>query len=178
MELTILDWIQTLRSPFLDQLMPMISFLGDNGYVWILLTCILLCFKKTRKIGIVLLIALIVDLLLCNVVLKPLVGRTRPFEIKQFYDLLVDKPLDYSFPSGHTAASFTVVFSLFFAKERKYLIPVLVLSCLIAFSRMYLYVHYPTDILGGIFLGILNGFLGNFFVEWWIKQKNNEEIIS
>ena len=155
-ELNILDWIQTLHTPFLDKIMVFITRLGDAGIIWIVLSIVLLLIPKTRKSGAVMVVALVVDVLLCNIVLKNLVARTRPYDVNTGVHLLVAKLHDYSFPSGHTAASFAAVTALFFAKE-KYRYPALVLAVLIAFSRLYLYVHYPTDILGGILVGILCG---------------------
>lgn len=107
-------------------------------------------------------LALIADLILCNGILKNLVARTRPYDVNTVVNLLIEKPVDYSFPSGHTAASFAAVTALYLAGEKKLWKPALVLSILIAFTRMYLYVHYPTDILGGIAVGIISGYIGFF----------------
>ena len=104
--------------------------------------------------------ALILDLILCNGILKNLFHRVRPYDIRTSIELLVKRPVDYSFPSGHTAASFTAVVALSFAGEKRAWKAALVLACLIAFSRMYLYVHYPTDVLGGILFGVISGYLG------------------
>ena len=152
-ELSILDWIQTLHTPFLDKIMVFITRLGDAGIIWILLSIVLLLIPKTRKSGAVMVAALVVDVLLCNIVLKNLVARTRPYDVNTGVHLLVAKLHDYSFPSGHTAASFT-------AGEKKLWKFALVLACLIAISRLYLYVHYPTDVLGGILFGVISGYLG------------------
>ena len=103
---------------------------------------------------------MIIDLLLCNVLLKNLVARTRPYDVNTGIQLLVAKLRDYSFPSGHTAASFASATALYFAGEKKLWKPALVLACLIAVSRLYLYVHYPTDVLGGVVIGIIAGYLG------------------
>lgn len=92
--------------------------------------------------------ALCVDLVLCNRILKPAIARVRPFDVNTAVRLLIPKPGDFSFPSGHTAASFTAAAALWFAGEKKLWKPALVLASFIAFSRLYLYVHYPTDILG------------------------------
>lgn len=159
-EIQILDWIQTLRTPAGDVLMPLITSLGNAGIIWILLTVVLLVIPKTRKTGAILATALVLDLILCNGIIKNLVARTRPYDINTAVELLIAKPGDYSFPSGHTAASFTAVSALYFAGEKRMWKPALVLAVLIALSRMYLYVHFPTDILGGILLGILCGYLG------------------
>lgn len=165
LEIQILDWIQGFHTPMGDTLMTFITSLGDAGKIWIILTIILLVMPKTRKTGVVMAIALILDLILCNGILKNLVARTRPFDVNTSVQLLIAKPHDYSFPSGHTAASFAAVAALYFAGEKKMCAPALVLAVLIACSRMYLYVHYPTDILGGMAVGILCGYLANKVVQ-------------
>ena len=159
-ELSILDWIQTLPTPFLDKIMVFITRLGDAGIIWIVLSIVLLLIPKTRKSGAVMVAALVVDVLLCNIVLKNLVARTRPYDVNTGVHLLVAKLHDYSFPSGHTAASFASVTALYLAGEKKLWKFALVLACLIAISRLYLYVHYPTDVLGGILFGVISGYLG------------------
>ena len=159
-ELSILDWIQTLHTPFLDKIMVFITRLGDSGIIWIVLSIVLLLLPKTRKSGVVMVAALVVDVLLCNIVLKNLVARTRPYDVNTGVHLLVAKLHDYSFPSGHTAASFASVTALYLAGEKKIWKFALVLACLIAISRLYLYVHYPTDVLGGILFGVISGYLG------------------
>ena len=104
--------------------------------------------------------ALALDVLLCNVMLKPLVGRMRPFTVNTGMELLINAPKDFSFPSGHTAASFAAAFALLFVKNKLW-IPSMILASLIAFSRLYLYVHYPTDVLAGILLGLIVGVAAN-----------------
>lgn len=104
--------------------------------------------------------ALIADAILCNGILKPLVGRIRPCDINTSIQLLIARPVDFSFPSGHTAASFAAAAALYFSDEKGLWKPVLVLACLIAFSRLYLYVHYPTNIIGGVLVGSFAGYLG------------------
>ena len=171
MEIHILDMIQNLRTPLGDIIVPMITRLGDAGIIWIILTLILLLIPKTRKTGIIMTAALLVDLVLCNLLLKNLVARTRPFDVNTAVQLLVAKPKDYSFPSGHTAASFASVMALYFAGEKKMWKAALVLAVLIALSRLYLYVHYPTDIIGGVIFGSLSGYLGYKIVGWIQKKK-------
>ena len=160
MEIHILDMIQNLRTPIGDVVVPLITRLGDAGIIWIILTVLLLIIPKTRKTGVIMLAALLADVLLCNVVIKNLVARTRPFDVNTAVQLLVAKPRDYSFPSGHTAASFASVTALYLAGEKKMWKVALVLAVLIALSRLYLYVHYPTDVLGGMLLGCLAGYAG------------------
>lgn len=160
MEIEILNLIQSIRTPLLDVFMSNITKLGNAGIVWIVLTIVLLLIPKTRKSGLILAVALIVDLILCNGILKPFIARTRPFDVNTAIPLIVAKPHDYSFPSGHTAASFTAVMALYLAGEKKLWKIALGLACLIAFSRLYLYVHYPTDVLGGIVTGAIAGYIG------------------
>ena len=111
--------------------------------------------------------ALVLDVILCNGVLKHVFARVRPCDVNTTIQLLVPRPSDYSFPSGHTAASFAAVAALFFAGQKKLWKPALVLAVLIAFSRLYLYVHYPTDILGGIAVGVLCGYIGARCVQYF-----------
>ncbi|MDR3791602.1 MAG: phosphatase PAP2 family protein, partial [Dorea sp.] len=166
MEIHILDMIQNLRTPIGDVVVPLITRLGDAGIIWIILTVLLLIIPKTRKTGVIMMAALLVDVLLCNVFIKNLVARTRPFDVNTAVQLLVAKPQDYSFPSGHTAASFASVTALYLAGEKKMWKVALVLAVLIALSRLYLYVHYPTDITGGVIFGSLSGYLEYKIVEW------------
>ncbi|MDD6325197.1 MAG: phosphatase PAP2 family protein [Lachnospiraceae bacterium] len=164
-ELRILDWIQTWHTPVLDGLMCAITTLGNAGAIWILLGLLLFLNTKTRKTGAVVMAALVLDVLFCNVLLKPYIARVRPCDVNTAVSLLIARPKDFSFPSGHTAASFAAVAALWFAGEKKLVKPAFVLACLIAFSRLYLYVHYPTDILGGIVVGMVAGYLGYRIVQ-------------
>ena len=119
--------------------------------------------------------ALLADVLLCNVVIKNLVARTRPFDVNTAVQLLVAKPQDYSFPSGHTAASFASVTALYLAGEKKLWKIALVLAVLIAFSRLYLYVHYPTDVLGGIITGAIAGYIG-YKLTFIVQSKHRKKL--
>jgi len=160
-EVSILDSIQSVfRCDLLDKLCPIITALGDDGIFWIALSLLLLIFKKTRKVGLVMIIALVLDVILCNGILKPIINRTRPFVVNPNAPLIYERPTDASFPSGHTAVSFACAFSLMFGKIKVW-IPAMVLAALIAFTRLYLYMHYPTDILGGIAVGVIAGLFAN-----------------
>lgn len=168
-EIKFLDWIQSLHGPAGDAFWPLVTRLGDAGRIWILLAMVLLIIPKTRKSGAILAVALCADLLLCNHILKPVIARVRPFDVNTAISLLIPRPGDFSFPSGHTAASFTAVAALYFAGEKKLWKPALVLAVLIAFSRLYLYVHYPTDILGGMAAGVIAGYMGYLIVKFCKK---------
>ena len=165
MELRFLDFLQTIHTPLLDKILAFITSLGNAGIIWIVLAVVLLILPKTRKAGIIVAAALLVDLILCNLILKNLVARVRPYDVNTAIAILIKKPLDFSFPSGHTAASFAAMTALFLAKMKKAWTAALILAVLIAFSRLYFYVHYPTDVLGGIVVGILSGVLGYAIVE-------------
>lgn len=138
--------------------MPFISMLGNGGILWIIIGLVLAIDPKHRKMAWVLFLALGIEFLLCNVLLKNLFAMPRPCDLNPSVALLIPKPQDYSFPSGHTASSFAAVTVLYLMGVKRWywaLVP----AGLIAFSRMYLDVHFPIDILGGIFVGILCGFL-------------------
>lgn len=160
LEFAILDWIQQhLRCDFLDTLLPAASWICNHGEVWIVLAAVLLLRKKERWFGVSVAIALILDLICCNLILKPLVDRVRPFAVNTAVELLTTPPLDASFPSGHTAASFAAVFALKASGSRLWK-PALVLAVVIAFSRLYLYVHWPSDVFFGAVLGTVLGYVG------------------
>lgn len=165
-DLPILDWIQeNLKNAFLDVVMPIITMFGDGGIFWIACAVILLCIPKTRKTGLGMAFALIMGLIVCNITLKPLVGRIRPYDFQEklgvVIPLLTERMHDYSFPSGHTIASFEAA-TVLLINNKKLGIPAMILAVLIAFSRLYLYVHYPTDVIFSVFAGILFAFLGNW----------------
>ena len=165
-ETAILDWIQqNLRTPMLDSVMVWITRLGNGGACWIILGLILLASKRHRKAGVCVLASVLVTTVTANLVLKSLVGAPRPCDINEAIQLLIPRPSGSSFPSGHTAVSFAAVMALWLEKERIWY-AALVLAVLIAFSRMYLYVHFPGDVLGGILTGVLCAFL----TAWLFKQ--------
>ena len=158
MDFSILYALQHLHNAVLDRVMVGITSLGNAGWIWIALTAVFLILPKYRKCGVRMAIALILDLILCNLVLKPLAARPRPCWIDEQVKLLVAAPKDYSFPSGHSAASFAAAVSIF-VMHKKEGAAALILACLIAFSRLYLFVHFPTDVLAGIAVGFICAFL-------------------
>ena len=166
-DLPILEWIQAnMQSGFMDTIMPLITLLGEDGIFWIVWSVLLMLFPKTRKTGLGMAFAMAFGLLLCNVTLKPLIERPRPydFQLAQFgkeITLLIEAQHDFSFPSGHTIACFEAA-TVLLKNSKKMGIPAIIIAVLVAFSRMYLYVHYPTDVLVSIVLGTLLGLLGNW----------------
>ena len=169
-DLPILDWIQAnLQSGFLDTVMPIITLFGDAGIFWMACATLLLLFRKHRRTGLGVWFALALGLLVCNIILKPMVGRMRPYDFQMEHfqvaiDLLIDKETSLSFPSGHTIASFEAA-TVLLINSKLLGIPALILAILIAFSRMYLYVHYPTDVIFSVFAGILFGIIGNLIAK-------------
>lgn len=169
----ILNWIHTaLRCDLLDWAMPYITALGNKGLLWILLGLILLLIKKHRKTAVTLAFSLLLCLFIGNMVLKPLVARIRPFEANGIETLLIEQPTDFSFPSGHTMSSFAAAGVLMTA-DKKLGIPALALAALIAFSRLYLYVHYPSDVLAGMALGIAISFFAQKICQSKFTKKNS-----
>lgn len=156
-EFKILDFIrENLSSPIMDRAMCFFSFLGDAGWIWILTAVILLCSKKYRRTGLMLATGLVLSLITANLILKPAFARLRPFQIKEGIELIVSAPKDFSFPSGHTMAS-AICATVIFLQNKKCGLYTIILAFLISFSRLYLYVHFPTDVLAGVILGILIG---------------------
>ena len=158
-DFSILIWIQEyIRCAFLDVVMPFITRLCDDGEIWILIGVVLLFFKKYRKFGIFVLVGMLLGSLIGNEILKPIIARPRPCHIYEMLpEMLVDIPKSYSFPSGHTTSS-VIAATVLMRANKKFGFFAVPLAFLIAFSRMYLFVHFPSDILGGAVLGVLVGY--------------------
>jgi undecaprenyl-diphosphatase len=189
---SVLNWLQEHATPFFDTFFGLVTHLGDKGLFWILMACVFLCFKKTRRMGLVMGFAIFLGGLFGNVILKPLVHRIRPYNyeiwepLRTAAELLIEAPTDFSFPSGHTLVSFEASVSIF-AFNKKWGVPAIVLAFLIAFSRIYLYVHYVTDVLAGIVMGTAFAIVSYFvidalgksawpkFLEWRKKRKEASE---
>lgn len=152
MDFAILDFIQNLRCDVLDEIFAVITHLGDGGAVWIVIGIAMLFSKKYRKSGVMMLVSLALCAVLTNVVIKPVVARTRPF-LQAGIEPYIAPPGGYSFPSGHTSASFASAFSLFFNHKKEGYFA-FAAATLIAFSRLYFYVHFPTDVIAGVVVGL------------------------
>lgn len=156
---TVLYWIRnTFHCPALDFLMPKITWLGNSGFIWLLTAFVLLCTMRYRTYGITLLVGLMAGLLIGNLLLKNLIGRSRPNWIEDTITLLITNPTDYSFPSGHTLSS-AISATILTMSNRKFGYIAIPLACLIAFSRLYLFVHFPSDVVGAALMGSLIGAL-------------------
>lgn len=172
-EINILIWIQdNLRCGFLDFMMPVVTYLAEYGILSIVLSLVLISIKKTRKCGFVMAISITVGFIIVNLGIKPLVARVRPYDAYPFYKLLIGAQTDFSFPSGHTLCAFETATSISLYYKKFTLLSVFV-ACSIAFSRMYLYVHYPSDVLCGALLGITFALIAKKLVEKIYSRNNN-----
>ncbi|MFZ5969869.1 MAG: phosphatase PAP2 family protein [Bacillota bacterium] len=148
---------QTMQHPILDMIMPWITRLGDGGKIWIVISLLLISMKKYRKAGMMTLCAILLGYILGDVILKNLIQRPRPFVAAPYLNVLIEKPSSFSFPSGHTAVAFAAASMMMkIIRNKGITIFVLLLACTMAFSRLYLQVHYPSDILGGMILGMIS----------------------
>lgn len=153
-----------IANAFLDFVMPIITLIGEDGIFWIVLTLFMLFFRKTRRAGFVMALSLLIGFLVGNLTLKPLIARPRPYSIDMDVNLLIEGLSDYSFPSGHTLCCFEGAVSLLLCKYKRAGTAALVAAFLVAFSRVYLYVHYPTDVVAGAILGTLFAFVSCYIV--------------
>ncbi len=169
-EFDILYAIQEIHHPILDQIMIVLSTIGNAGVVWIVLAILLLIPEKYRKCGIQMLVAMVITFIVGNLILKNLVARDRPSWIDPNVALLFENPTDYSFPSGHTMNGFTAA-TVLLCCDKRFGIPAVVLASLIAFSRLYHFVHFPTDVLAGVVVGIVVALLVNgvFEKKWKVR---------
>ena len=167
---------EQLSCPFLDFLMPLITALGNKGIFCVALALIFIIINKgkSRKTGIVILIAILAGFLIGNLTLKPLFMRQRPCWIDSV-PLLIKNPHDYSFPSGHSLVAFETAMPIFMCLSKKWGTVAIAVAVCVAFSRLYLYVHFPTDVISGALLGTMFAFLAETLVDY-IEKKNNISI--
>ena len=157
--------VEKLWNPVLDAIMIFITHLGDDGIFWIALGVILCIFKKTRKYGVLVLLGLGIASCINNLVFKQIFERPRPFNFDGwpsdfvFPNPLIEKPHSFSFPSGHTSSSLGAATPLLIKANKKLGIPMFILALLVGFSRVYVHVHYPTDVIVGTLVGIVGGIL-------------------
>ena len=163
--------LHTLIGPYgelSDFLLTEASFIGNGGLIWILLAVVLSARAETRKAGLGIFIALFLSLLLTNLTLKPLFDRARPCDLHNWC------PKDPSFPSGHTTSSFAAASVLWFRKDTR-LVPLALLTfalaSTIAYSRLFLDVHYPSDCLTGVFLGFVCGYWAVYLTNILVSHK-------
>lgn len=174
----LLLWVQEhLRFEALTPFMKAVTVLGTAGCFWLALALILSFIPKTRRAAFASVLGMVFVAIVCNLFLKNVIARTRPYEVVEGLTRLVGPQVDYSFPSGHTAISFGAAVALFFYLDRKFGVALLALAALIAWTRLYLGVHYPTDVLGGMLIGIVMGVLGHLTADrlWDLLEKNRKK---
>lgn len=159
----------------LTPVMKAISLLGDAGAFWILLCLALIAFRKTRKIGILAGVSLVLCFICCNLCIKPAVDRTRPWILFDQVMRLIPDPGDSSFPSGHSAASMAPAMAILLnGANKKYGAAAVTLAILIGFSRLYLGVHFPSDVCGGLILGVICACIVYYANKWRERSLNHE----
>ena len=159
-ELAILDAIQLIHTPWLDALVAAYTSTSDVGQIWILLGIVLAIIPKTRKLGAAVLVAVLIGAIVTSGILKPLIMRPRPCDVNPLVPMIVDRPHGSSFPA------FAAFGALLFSKGPKPLVIVVGIGAvLMALTRLYCYVHYPTDVLAGTVVGLLAGFAAAKIVE-------------
>ncbi len=166
----ILYALQALHGPVLDALAVAVSSLGNGSIAWLAMAAVLFARRKTRRAGIAVLVALVAEAVAVELVLKPLIARPRPFMVDASIDLLVAAPRGWSCPSGHAASSFAAAVAIFASLprgSRRWAAPALVLAALIALSRPYLFVHFPSDVLLGALVGAVIGWASAALVARW-----------
>lgn len=161
-----------VRNPILNPIFIGITTLGNAGTIRIMISIALCVCKKTRRIGMICACSIAVSFLINNLLLKNLVGRIRPYEVITALQPLVAKPIDQSFPSGHTSSGFSVAWILFRNVPKRFGIPAVLLAALIGISRLYVGVHYPTDVLVGMISGIGCACLAEVLVKYYEQRKN------
>lgn len=172
----ILLWIQdNLRAGWLDPIMKFITYLANGGALWIGICVLLLILKKTRTTGLVCSCSLAATFLINNIILKNIVARTRPYEVVEGLNRIIGAQSDYSFPSGHSGASFAVAVVMFMEMPKKYGVPALIVATLIALSRLYVGVHYPSDVIAGILTGTLYAVITVTIYRKCFKGKKHSE---
>lgn len=152
----ILCWLQqNLRTPFFDGTAVVLGFLGEAGLIWIALTLVLMYFKKTRRVGFYCGISILLTFIMVNLIVKPIAARTRPYDLFEMLVPLGVVPHDGSFPSGHSANAFACAWVLFRRAKKNLGVPALILAILISLARIYSAIHFPTDVLAGVLIGIV-----------------------
>lgn len=161
------------NNTFFDQIMPVISAMGDLGAIWIIISLLLMLKKEYRMVGLLCILSLLITTIAGEGIIKHLVQRPRPFVQFPEIQLLIKEPMSSSFPSGHTASSFAFAFMLA-GKLKKAAVPTFIVAIAVAFSRLYLMVHYPTDIIAGILLGFICAKIAELIYDKYILKKGLE----
>ena len=162
-----LVWIaEHLRCGLLDPLMKLYTQLGNTGMLFIVLGIALLFFKQTRKAGFSALCAMLIGLIVVNFTIKPLAARERPWLVIENFLNLVPEHDPNSFPSGHTNAAFAFAVAVCMSAPKKWMkITAVCMAAVMGLSRLYVGVHFPSDVLAGAAIGSLCGLAGAWVVK-------------
>ncbi|MCR4672496.1 MAG: phosphatase PAP2 family protein [Lachnospiraceae bacterium] len=156
LDINVLMFIQEhLRSDIWTPFWQLLSFLGDKGIFWIITALVLLIPKKTRRVGFAAGVSMAICYITANLVLKNAVARIRPYDLYNALTILVEKQKDFSWPSGHTVNGFSCALIYLYMFPPYIGIPAVILAALISLSRLYVGVHYPTDIIGGFLIALI-----------------------
>ncbi|MFI3142181.1 MAG: phosphatase PAP2 family protein [Clostridia bacterium] len=179
-DLRVFQWVANLYNPILDKIMVLITYSGEAGAIFILISAILFFNKKYRKIGFCMLVSMLIMLVLNNFVLKEIFERARPFNLEltwwveeYIYPNLVSEPTSFSFPSGHTSSAFAAAIACLWY-NRKIGIPVTIFAFIMGFSRIYVGVHYFSDVAFGVLVGIIYALLGVLVTKYCFEKFNNK----
>lgn len=168
LEFHILQKIWELHHPLLDFVMILITRLGDMGIIWMLWALYIGIIKKDRKTALHMVFALALSVVVGSLILKPIFARHRPSWVVDL-PLLIENPKDFSFPSGHTYSGFAASTALYLHHKKQGIFAFCLALC-IAFSRLYHFVHFPTDILGGMLLGIGSALFCHIVYKKYIRK--------
>ncbi len=170
---SVLLWVQEhLRTGLGNLIIPLWSSLGNSGMLWIALSLLLLCFRKTRRAGVLALAGMALNFLVVNVVIKHLVARPRPWLVVEELEILLFEPDPNSFPSGHTSAACAFAAALCCELDRTWVRVLVVCAALfMGWSRIYVAVHFPSDVLCGAVIGTLCGLAAVWLYRYLQKRK-------
>lgn len=177
---TVLRWItENLQADWLNPIAVFFTSLGNGGLIFIVAAIILLLFRQTRRAGASAGVAMIVGLLVTNLTIKPLVERARPWIVMDGLNNLVTSGDMHSFPSGHTTAAFAFGVALCAVLPQKWAkAAALIAAALMGLSRLYVGVHFPTDVLAGAVIGTAAGLFGAWagkkITAWHQRRKGAE----
>lgn len=177
-DFSILNWIQDhLKCGFLDFFMPKITLLGEHGIFFLAVGVLLLFFKRSRRTGVTVISGMAGAYILINLIVKNVVNRLRPFQINTAVELMVKAPHDASFPSGHAMHAF-IFATVLMCYDKRLGIPAVIIAALVSFSRLYLYVHFPSDVLAGIALGMIFGLISVWISNRIAERHNRKKAVS
>ena len=170
-ELGVLEWFESIHGTALDQFMVAVTNSATSGLIWFAIGFLMTCTRRWRRCGVSVVVAMVLAYIVVDILLKPTVCRERPFAVEDF-QLLIPPPENWSFPSGHTASAFAGATAVLI-HDRRWGAVAITYAALVGISRLYLCVHWPTDVIAGAFIGIAVAFLAVWFMSRWIPYFRN-----